>query len=115
MTLDLPKDPSLKDFQLAWEAQYWDKARNTRKLTTKAYEQFLQFFGEDRRPRNIFRADVEAYKVWMKKKGYADSSIRVRCDNGSRLFNLLGELELVEKGFNPFKEAGCRTVVILPR
>lgn len=98
----LPADPSLKDLQLFWEKQYWDKHRTSWCWAATAYENFVLFFGPDRKPRDIFRSDVAEYKIWCKKKGWGSSRIRVSCDYGSRLFHLLDEIEVVEHQFNPF-------------
>jgi hypothetical protein len=115
MTLDLPPDPSLRDLQLPWEAQFWEKSQATRIITAETLETFRKFFGDDRKPRDIFRCDVAAYKAWAEKKGWSPNSIRVHIETGSRFYNLLNELELVEAGFNPFLGMAPRRVTVKPR
>jgi hypothetical protein len=115
MTLDLPGDPSLKDLQLPFESQYWYKAKATWVWKAKSYEEFIKFFGDDRKPRDIFRADVSAFKEWMVKKGYGQNRIRIICDNGSSFYHLLNDLELVEKDFNPFFGMSPRKIIVKPR
>lgn len=115
MILDLPPDPSLKDLWLPFEAQYWEKARATRVFSAKAMESFVEFFGAERKPRDIFRADVAAYKNYLRKKGWSDNSIRARCDIGSRFFRFLNELELIEAGYNPFFGMSPRRITVKPR
>lgn len=110
MILNLPPDPSLKDLQLVWEKQYWYKKRGTWRVMIKAYEGWMKFFGEGRKPRDIFRTDVAAYKIWLTKRGLSDSSINALCHNGARLYRLLDELELVEAGFNPFTGMAPRRI-----
>lgn len=95
-------DPSLKEFQVRFESQYWYKSRSGWIAAARFYEDAVLFFGADRKPRDIFRADVQEFKTWLEKKGRAKSSIGNYMTFGSRLFRLLNELELVEKDFNPF-------------
>lgn len=102
MTLDLPPDPSLKDLTLPWEAQYWYKAKCTWTLNSKWFAEWMKFFGDDRKPRDIFRSDVAAFRTFLRKKGWSEKSIARIFEAGSHLYNWLGELELVEEGFNPF-------------
>jgi hypothetical protein len=97
--LKLPPDPSLKDLQLAWESQYWGKS--SWEQASRVYDQWSKFFGEERKPRDIFRADVAAYREWLTKKGNTDTTINSKIYMLSRFYRLLDELELVEKGFNP--------------
>jgi hypothetical protein len=115
LVLDLPPDPSLRDLQLPFEAQYWQKAQGTRQITAAAFDNFIEFFGAERKPRDIFRADVTAYKDYLRKKGWSENSIRSRCDVGSRFFNFLNELELIEAGYNPFFGMAPRRVTVRPR
>jgi hypothetical protein len=99
----LPPDPSLRDLQLLWESQYWYKKRGTWTWAARAFETFIKFFGPDRKPRDIFRADVLEFKQWLIKKGWKKTSIETIIEYGRRFYRLLDERELVEKDFNPFK------------
>ena len=98
-TLNLPADPNLDDLTLAWEAQYWGK--KSWLLMSKTFERWKLYFGEARRPRDIFRSDVAEYKDWLRKKGWSDNSIVSEMERLRRFYRLLDELELVEKDFNP--------------
>jgi site-specific recombinase XerD len=95
----LPPDPSLKDLQLFWESQYWGK--RSWEMMSRVYENWMKFFGADRKPRDIFRSDIAAYKIWLTKKGWSDTSIATECERLRRFYRLLNELELVEEGWNP--------------
>lgn len=108
----LPPDPSLSDLQLFWESQYWSKKRDTWRAAASAYEDFMKFFGPDRKPRDIFRADVAEYRTWSSKKGRGSSTISRACEYGVRMYKLLNELELVEKDFNPFVGMAPRRIRI---
>lgn len=109
-TLDIPADPSLKDLQLAWESQYWYKSKMAWTWAARTYEEFILFFGADRKPRDIFRADVADFKTWLEKKGRSNTRIVGSIEYGSRLYRFLDELELVEKGFNPFTGMAPRRI-----
>jgi site-specific recombinase XerD len=108
--MTLPPDPSLKDIQLIWEAQFWNKSRETYRLAANRYEVWMKFFGPDRKPRDIFRSDVAEYRAWLEKKGWKPGSITVEMERGKRLFKYLDERELVEKDFNPFAGMAPRRV-----
>lgn len=103
MTLDLSPDPNLKELALPWEAQYWYKSKCAWTWAEKFYEDFQLYFGAERKPRDIFRSDVAEFKVWLEKKGRSNTRINRTCEYGSRFFRFMDELELVEKGFNPFE------------
>jgi hypothetical protein len=107
-TLTLPPDPSLKDLQLAFESQYWGKRSFFH--TSYIYEEWLRFFGEDRKPRDLFRSDVADYREWCRKRGNADSSINTKIHLGARFYRFLDALELIEKDFNPFKDMAPRRI-----
>lgn len=92
-------DPSLKDLQLFWEKQFWGK--KSWEIMCRTYEQWVKFFGAERRPRDIFRSDVADYKVWLRKKGWTDTRICLEMEKLRRFYRLLNDLELVEKDFNP--------------
>lgn len=104
----LPPDPSLKDLQLVWESQYWGK--KSWNAMCYVYEQWLTFFGSERRPRDIFRSDVAAFREWLRKKGNSDNSINTKIHVGARFYRFLNELELVEKDFNPFTDMAPKRV-----
>lgn len=99
--MNLPSDPSLSDLQLFWERQYHNKKRNTWLRACRVYEEFILFFGAERRPRDIFRSDVTAYKEWKTKKGHSKTNIATTIDYLARFYRLLDEIEVVEAGFNP--------------
>jgi hypothetical protein len=99
----LPKDPALKDIQVLWESLYWYKKRATWKFAARAFDLFVQFFGADRKPRDIFRSDVAEFQTWLTKKGCSKTGIETIIEYGRRLYRVLDERELVEKDFNPFK------------
>ena len=101
MLLKLPPDPSLKDLQLVFEGRYWGKA--SWRANSYRYDELMRYFGEDRRPRDIFRADVAAYREWSKKKGRSNTTINATMQTFSSFYNYLNELELVEKDYNPWK------------
>jgi len=108
--MELSPDPSLKELQVLWEKQFWFRSKMGWKLAAKWYEEFKFFFGEDRKPRDIFRSDVAEWKEWLNKKGRSNNWIVHCCDKGSRFYRLLDELELVEKDFNPFKDMAPRRI-----
>lgn len=101
--IEIPKDPSLKDLQLVWESQFWYKSRRTWEFMARSYEMWKKAFGEDRKPRDIFRADVREFRDFLKKRGAKDSYIDAEMERGRRFFRYLDERELVEKDFNPFQ------------
>jgi hypothetical protein len=106
MTLDLPPDPSLKDLQLPWESQFWYK--KSWGTASRIYDEWVKFFGADRKPRDIFRADIAAYRDWCRKKGNIDASINTKIQKLGCFYRFLNALELVEKDFNP-------TIGMLPK
>lgn len=106
----LSPDPSISEFQLFWEKQFWDKSKATWIDNANWYEMFKLFFGAARKPRDIFRADVADWKDWLKKKGWSNTRITLACEKGNRLYRLLNELELVEKDFNPFTGMAPRRI-----
>jgi hypothetical protein len=97
--ITVPADPSLKDLQLLWESTYWGKG--SWKLMCRTYERWMKYFNEERKPRDIFRADVAEYKEWLTKKGWKDSSIIAEMERLRRFYRILDERELIEAGFNP--------------
>lgn len=107
-TLKLPTDPSLKDLQLAFESQYWGK--KSWLSASHIYEEWIKFFGESRKPRDIFRSDVAEYRDWCRKKGNSDATTHMKIHLGARFFRLLDELELIEKDFNPFTGMAPRRI-----
>lgn len=106
----LSPDPTLKELQLLWEKQFWFKAKASWVWKAKWYEDFMKFFGEERHPRDVFRGDVVEWKEWMKKKGRSNSWISRYCEDGSRFYRFLNDLELVEKDFNPFEGQAPRRI-----
>jgi site-specific recombinase XerD len=96
----IPPDPSLKDLQLYWESKYWGK--RSWNMMARFYEDFMKYFGEARKPRDIFRSDVVEYKHWLEKKGWSERSIESSCERWRRFYRWLDERELIEKDWNPF-------------
>jgi len=109
MILDLPPDPSLKDLQLPFEWRY-NQRRGTWVAYAKEFSHQMEFFGPDRKPRDIFRSDVAAYREYLKKKGNSDNTIAVKLHIGLSFYKLLDELGVVEAGYNPFAGMSPRRV-----
>jgi hypothetical protein len=95
----LPPNPSLLDLQRLWESQYHGK--RSWLIMCKTYERWMKFFGPDRQPRDIFRSDIAAYKIWLSAKGWKDGSVTVEMERLRRFYRVLDERELIEAGFNP--------------
>ena len=99
--MTIPSDPSLGDLQFFWEKQFHQKSSATWRMMCQSYERWMKYFGEDRRPRDIFRSDIAEYREWLQRKGWKDSSICNELERLRRLYRLFDELEIVELGFNP--------------
>lgn len=106
--ITVPADPSMKDLQLMWEAQYW--GRKSWLIMCKAYERWMKFFGEDRKPRDIFRSDIAEFRTWLTKKGWGNGSIIAEIERIRRFYRLLDERELIEAGFNPAEGMSPRRI-----
>lgn len=108
--MELSPDPSLKELNVFWEKQYWWKSKAGWDWAAHFYEDFMLFMGQDRRPRDVTRADIVEWKAWLHKKGRSKTRIARYCEYGSRFYRLLDELELVEKDWNPFKGMAPRRI-----
>jgi len=108
--MELSPDPSLKELQLLWERQYWFRSKSSFRWYAKWYNQFMFFFGAERKPRDIFRNDITEWKVYLKKKGLSDNTIGVYFGIGKQFYKLLNEYELVEHNFDPFEGMAPRRI-----
>lgn len=108
--MQLSPDPSLKELQLLWEKQFWFRSKQRWRAAAKWYDDFVFYFSPDRKPRDIFRADVAEWKIWLNKKRRSDLVIAEYMTFGARFYRLLDELELVEVGYNPFRDMAPRRI-----
>lgn len=112
----LSPDPGLGEFQHAFEQQY-NKNSNVFYNYCRAAEQMLEFFGKDRKPRDVFRSDALAYAEWLAKtKRFKPGVIHMKMQVARSYFRFIKECGFGEDdGYNPFERAGPRRIRVTPR
>lgn len=114
MLLNLSIDPGLGEFQAAFEHQY--PRRETRWTYAKGIEELIEFFGAERKPRDVFRSDALAFAEHLKKRGLSDVTVNMRMQIARSYFRFIKELGYGEDdGYNPFEKAGPRRIRVTTR
>lgn len=116
MLLNLSEDPGLGEFQVAFEQQY-GKNKNVFYNYARAIEQMLEYFGRERKPRDVFRSDALAWAEWLSKyKKFTPGVVNMKMQVARSYFRFIKELGYGEDdGYNPFAKAGPRRIRVTTR
>lgn len=98
-----PTDAStLKGFIDEYLASRTDIKQSTREHIQRAGDSLTEFFGNDKRLRDITEGDADRWRLSLMKGGLADNTVRRRCGRAKQIFRAAIRKRLIES--NPFSD-----------
>lgn len=91
-----------------WRGKYINYVRLTQSPNTAerydfALERFFQHFKNKYRPADVYRADVEDYKILRLREGVSNRTLNLELSAGRGLFNFIQQMRENEPIVNPFR------------